>query len=71
MPLMRGNGKKVAVYRDEKGALTKMSPVCPHLGCIVAWNSSEKTWDCPCRRSRFTAKVELTAGPAETSLETC
>ncbi len=69
--LMRCNGKKVAAYRDDSGAITMLSAVCPHMGCIVAWNSSEKTWDCPCHGSRFSAKGELMAGPAEKSLETC
>ena len=32
---------KLAVYRDEQGALHARSAVCPHLGCIVHWNSLE------------------------------
>ena len=30
--------RKVAAYRDATGALHERSAVCPHLGCIVAWN---------------------------------
>ena len=44
---------KVAAYRDPAGALHERSAVCTHLGCVVQWNSGEKTWDCPCHGSRF------------------
>ena len=37
---------KVAVYRDEHGAIHERLAVCWHLGCIVRWNGSERTWDC-------------------------
>lgn len=59
---------KVAVYRDEHGTATECSAVCPHLGCIVAWNDIEKTWDCPCHGSRFHADGTLRNGPAMTGL---
>jgi glycine/D-amino acid oxidase-like deaminating enzyme/nitrite reductase/ring-hydroxylating ferredoxin subunit len=63
------DGKKRAVYCDENGKQTVLSPICPHMGCVVSWNSAEKTWDCPCHGSRFSATGELIAGPAESSLE--
>ncbi|MBA2619816.1 MAG: FAD-dependent oxidoreductase [Acidobacteria bacterium] len=44
---------KIAAYRDENGILFERSAVCTHLGCIVRFNSLEKTWDCPCHGSRF------------------
>ncbi len=62
-------GKKRAVYCDQNGRRTVLSPICPHMGCVVSWNSAEKTWDCPCHGSRFTATGELIAGPAESNLE--
>lgn len=66
--LVKVNGKKTAVYCDEHGKRTELSPVCPHMGCIVGWNPAEKTWDCPCHGSRFAATGELISGPAETGL---
>lgn len=63
------DGKKVAAYRDKKGKVTQCSPVCPHLYCIVGWNTAEKTWDCPCHGSRFKPTGEVIAGPAEAPLE--
>jgi glycine/D-amino acid oxidase-like deaminating enzyme/nitrite reductase/ring-hydroxylating ferredoxin subunit len=67
--LLRIEGRRLAVYRDPAGAVTVLSPVCTHMGCIVRWNSAETTWDCPCHGSRFRATGEVMAGPAETNLE--
>src|SRR4029077_19711046 len=41
-------GKKVAAFRDMDGTTTLRSATCTHLGCTVAWNAAERTWDCPC-----------------------
>jgi glycine/D-amino acid oxidase-like deaminating enzyme/nitrite reductase/ring-hydroxylating ferredoxin subunit len=55
---------KIAVYRDDAGRLHERSAVCPHLGCIVAWNSTERSWDCPCHGSRFDPGGKVLNGPA-------
>jgi glycine/D-amino acid oxidase-like deaminating enzyme/nitrite reductase/ring-hydroxylating ferredoxin subunit len=59
---------KIAVFRDEAGELHRRSAVCPHLGCIVAWNPAASTWDCPCHGSRFDAYGTVVNGPASTDL---
>ena len=58
-----------AVSRDDEGSLHACSAVCSHLGCIVSWNSTEHTWDCPCHGSRFTPDGKLLNGPALGPLE--
>jgi glycine/D-amino acid oxidase-like deaminating enzyme/nitrite reductase/ring-hydroxylating ferredoxin subunit len=63
------DGKKMAAYRDVRGELTLLSPVCTHLKCIVRWNDADKTWDCPCHGSRFKPTGEVFSGPAESPLE--
>lgn len=57
-------GKKIAAYRDDDGILHERSAVCTHLYCIVDWNSTEKTWDCPCHGSRFDPYGKVVNGPA-------
>jgi Rieske Fe-S protein len=66
--VLRSGLTKVAVYRDEKGELHERSAVCPHLGCIIDWNPSEKTWDCPCHGSRFDKLGKVINGPANKDL---
>jgi glycine/D-amino acid oxidase-like deaminating enzyme/nitrite reductase/ring-hydroxylating ferredoxin subunit len=68
--LLTVEGEKLGAYRDETGTLHEVSAVCPHLGCIVAWNAAEKSWDCPCHGSRFSYKGEILQGPAVNPLTT-
>jgi Rieske Fe-S protein len=62
--LVREGGETLAAYRDEDGALHLLSPACTHLGCLVAWNTAERTWDCPCHGSRFGPDGAVLEGPA-------
>ena len=66
--VVRRGLKKVAVYRDVRGNLHGRSAVCTHLGCVVAWNSAEGTWDCPCHGSRFDHDGRVINGPAISDL---
>ena len=62
--ILKVDGDNVAAYRDEGGALHAVSAVCTHLGCLVGWNQTDKTWDCPCHGSRFELSGEVIHGPA-------
>ncbi|MFN2386272.1 MAG: FAD-dependent oxidoreductase [Thermoanaerobaculia bacterium] len=62
--VVRRGLKKIAAYRDPSGALHELSAVCTHVGCIVRWNSMEKSWDCPCHGSRFDPAGRVLNGPA-------
>ncbi len=66
--ILRRGLAKVAVYRDDNGALHERSAICTHLGCVVQWNSTERTWDCPCHGSRFQTDGHVVNGPAIQSL---
>jgi glycine/D-amino acid oxidase-like deaminating enzyme/nitrite reductase/ring-hydroxylating ferredoxin subunit len=67
--LLSLDGQRVAAYRTNDGTLVRLNPSCTHMGCLVRWNASESTWDCPCHGSRFTAEGEVLGGPAEEPLE--
>ncbi len=67
--IMRRGLHKLAVYRDPQGKVHERSATCPHLGCVVAWNQVEKTWDCPCHGARFECTGRVMHGPATTDLK--
>jgi glycine/D-amino acid oxidase-like deaminating enzyme/nitrite reductase/ring-hydroxylating ferredoxin subunit len=68
--ILRVGGHKLAVFRENDGTVHAFSPVCPHMGCHVAFNASESSWDCPCHGSRFDATTgEVLNGPATKGLE--
>ena len=62
-------GQEVGVFRDESGALHAVSAVCTHMGCILGWNPTDRSWDCPCHGSRFALSGEVIAGPAVLPLD--
>jgi glycine/D-amino acid oxidase-like deaminating enzyme/nitrite reductase/ring-hydroxylating ferredoxin subunit len=63
------DGQKVAAYRDDNGKVHAVSATCTHLGCIVNWNSAEKSWDCPCHGGRFDCDGKVLHGPPIKDLE--
>ena len=60
----REGTKLVAASRASDGSLLMVSAVCTHLGCVVGWNPAERSWDCPCHGSRFSADGSVIQGPA-------
>lgn len=63
------DGNTLAIYKDENGKLHTVNSACTHIKCTVAWNSAEKTWDCPCHGSRFNVDGEMFTAPARKDLE--
>ncbi len=60
---------QVAAYRDPQGELHEVSAHCSHLGCTLAWNPHELSWDCPCHGSRFDIDGEVLDAPAAKPLK--
>ena len=62
--IIERGGEKFAAFMDPSGELHVASARCTHMGCTVAWNPGESTFDCPCHGSRFSAMGEVVNGPA-------
>ncbi len=62
--VVQEGGRRLAAYRDESGALAVLSARCTHMGCLVAFNDAERSWDCPCHGSRFDLAGRVLEGPA-------
>ena len=60
---------KVGAFCDEQGVVHAVSAVCTHMGCILAWNNAERSWDCPCHGSRFDHEGKVLHGPAVSPLK--
>ncbi|EIT86603.1 menaquinol-cytochrome c reductase, iron-sulfur subunit [Fictibacillus macauensis ZFHKF-1] len=45
------------VYKNGKGEINALSPVCKHLGCTIDWNTDPghpNQFYCPCHGGRYT-----------------
>lgn len=63
-----GSGKPIMIVRGDGDRFAAYSLKCTHLGCTVGWNSAERTFDCPCHRSRFKTDGSVLKGPAKRPL---
>lgn len=63
------NTELVGVYKDINGEIYAVKPICSHLGCLLNWNNTDKTWDCPCHGSRFDFTGKNIYEPAIKGLE--
>lgn len=68
--ILKIDGKTVAAFKDEQGQVHAVSAVCTHMGCILGWNETDRSWDCPCHGSRFALDGEVIHGPATKALGT-
>ena len=62
--VIRYDGQRVGVYRDNEDKYYFVTTKCPHLGCKLEWNQNEMTWDCPCHGSRFDYHGKMINNPA-------
>lgn len=62
-------GDNKSVYIDEKGIEHKVKNKCPHLGCSLVFNETEKCWDCPCHSSRFDIDGNCIKGPSNKDIK--
>jgi menaquinol-cytochrome c reductase iron-sulfur subunit len=59
----------VYVSRSRDGMLQVLSPICPHLGCSVAWHASQNKFVCPCHGGQFGGDGSHISGPPPRGLD--
>ena len=59
----------VFVTRTGEGKLQVLSPICPHLGCSVAWRADQNKFVCPCHGGQFDADGKRLSGPPPRGLD--
>ena len=58
------------VRKDEGGAVTALSSVCPHLGCSISYSEKTSDFRCPCHNSSFALDGEKKDdGPAKRGMD--
>ena len=67
--IVKYKDRKLAIYKDDKGKVTALNPVCTHAKCIVNFNHAEKSWDCPCHGGRFDVSGKVLTGPPRQDLQ--
>lgn len=59
----------IGIYTDKNGIEHKVKTTCPHLGCGLIFNETEKTWDCPCHSSKFDMDGNCLKGPSNKNIK--
>ncbi|MCP3165774.1 Rieske 2Fe-2S domain-containing protein [Myxococcus qinghaiensis] len=59
-----GYGKRIFVFRLGDGSLSAVDSLCTHEACEVSSRPAEQDLICYCHNSIFTAKGDVTQGPA-------
>jgi len=63
------DGRKIGIHKDKLGSVHAVHAACTHMGCTVAWNQTEQSWDCPCHGARYSTDGKVLNGPAERDLK--
>lgn len=50
------------LVRYQDGSFAAFSAACTHMGCLVGWNASQHTFDCPCHNGRFNDHGQFLSG---------
>jgi nitrite reductase/ring-hydroxylating ferredoxin subunit len=67
--VIRYDGQKAGIYRDENDNVTILDITCTHMGTELNFNNAEKTWDCPAHGGRYNLDGRLLEGPPKDSLK--
>jgi nitrite reductase/ring-hydroxylating ferredoxin subunit len=67
--VIKVDGERLAVFKDEQSEVFALSAVCTHFYCMLGWNPADRTWDCSCHGSGFAVDGSIVHGPATAPLE--
>ncbi len=63
------DGHPIGISKDDQGGLHAVNAACTHMKCTVAWNLTERSWDCPCHGARYSMDGKVLNAPACQDLE--
>jgi menaquinol-cytochrome c reductase iron-sulfur subunit len=65
-------GRGVYVRRSGEAGkeIGVLSPICPHLGCSISWQSEGDQFTCTCHKGAFDANGTLVSGPPPRGMDT-
>jgi menaquinol-cytochrome c reductase iron-sulfur subunit len=61
--------KAVYVLPMKDGVLRVLSPICPHLGCLIPWIEAKQQFICPCHTAIFALDGGRISGPAPRAMD--
>lgn len=56
--VIRDNSVQNSRYGGEESHVIALSAACTHMGCLLQWQASARTFRCPCHGGLFTEKGE-------------
>jgi Rieske Fe-S protein len=56
--VIRDNSVQSSRYGGEESQVIALSAACTHMGCLLQWQASARTFRCPCHGGLFTEKGE-------------
>jgi Rieske Fe-S protein len=60
-------GRQIVIVKTPDGPRA-FNGACTHLGCIVQWDGSTRTFKCPCHGAAFSDRGEPVSGPVNVPL---
>jgi Rieske Fe-S protein len=52
----------VGFVQHTQSGFSALSGACTHMGCLLLWNATDRTFDCPCHGGRFTEQGKSAPG---------
>ena len=66
--LIPAGKEPIWVVRVDHDNLVALSGICTHVRCVLGWNGTSETFDCPCHKGSFDLNGNVLGGPARSPL---